>query len=1265
MRHAALRLALVLMLCFGLGLVPDANALTNGVALTPPMGYNSWYSRGPYISESFVKGLADEMATNGMRAAGYQYINLDDGWAGYRTADGTIVADTNKFPSGMKALADYVHSKGFKFGLYTTMGPVTCAGYPGSYGHEVQDANTYAAWGIDYVKYEGCSLPYTDTIAHAQQHAQRMGNALLNCGRPIFFNLSVQAFEAWMPGCVNSWRGTGDDLEYWDNFLHHLDVDAQTAAFAGPGHWSDPDALMIGHFWSTLIEDKTMFSMACIEAAPLLSQTSGTRDIAVLTNPEAIAVDQDPTGIQGLCVSSNGDFQVWCKPLGGSNSTIMAVALLNRGTNDGVITANWNDLGLPLGAATVRDLWAHVYAGNRTNSYTAIVPPHGVQFVKIVYGATVPLPPAGTNYLSDLPRLSDAEYFSAVQPDQSASSTPITLHGAIYGKGLGTAGSTSLSYFLGGAASRFQCSIGLDDAAGSPGASVDFKIFADGVEIYDSGPMTSQSIIQTIDLDVTGRNELTLVTTANNSVTNAYGDWAGARIIVPAAPIGLAVSYTGPAIGLTWDAPPGAVSYIIKRSTTPGGPYQTIGTSSTPSYSDTTAVAGTTYYYVVSALTSAGETVNSIAISTPVPAYWNNTVTGAPQSWNVNGNWTNTGVFPNQAGAEAVVNASIAANQTINLNQSITLGFLGVGSPNGVGSYTIAANGGALTFDNGAIPATLTQLSSSKGDILACPITLNNDLFINNNSSNQLTISGAVSGSGALTQNGPGPVLLSGSNSFAGGVNIARGTLITGNNSAGGKTTGGIVIAHGATLDLNGFNLGAAPITVSGLGVGGDGAIISSAALPQTNALQFVTLTGDTSFGGTARWDIRGSNNATASGTLSTAGMPYVLTKAGGNQVSIAAVNVDPALADIDIQQGQLSFEAATTSLGNPANTLTVEAGATLAFSQSTNSWNKVIVLNGDGAATTVFNNSGSNILTGPITVNGNCLFGVAAGALKINGPIVGPGSLSKTLGQTLFLYGTNTYAGDTIVAGGTLAIMNSAPIASGNIVIAADALLDVSGHTGGGMTLANGQQLSGNGAVKGDLILGNGATLAPGNSPGTLAFSNSLTLTSGSTCIMGINHSPAASDRLAVSAHLTYGGTLALVNLSTNALVSGDSFTLFNCATSSGAFASITPQTPGPGLLWDTTALSTSGTLRVATGTLPSFNNVKFQGNSIVATGAGGTVFTPNGIYYVLAAPDASLPIVQWTTVATNHFDSTGNFTFTNAINPNIPAIFFRIHLP
>jgi alpha-galactosidase len=370
-------------------LAPPVRAETNGVALVPPMGFNSWYSYNIGINESLIESIADQMATNGMLAAGYQYVNLDDGWAGYRDANNVMVANTNRFPSGMKALADYVHAKGLKFGLYTVGGTYTCAGYPGSAGYEVLDANTYASWGVDYVKFEGCDLPWYVLNPNEQTMSVRMEQALLNSGRPMVFSLSIGYVENWIPNYCNLPRGTGDLNGTWTNILLHIDTVAGMPFQGRPGMYNDPDVLDLrGEFSST--EEMSIFSMWCVLAAPLITPTVDPSVLYILTNAEAIAVDQDAAGIQGTCVASNNNTQVWCKPLGGTNTGNLAVVLFNRGDNATNITANWSDLGLASGAATVRDLWAHAGLGTFTNSYTANIPAHGVQMLKVAGSAIAP-----------------------------------------------------------------------------------------------------------------------------------------------------------------------------------------------------------------------------------------------------------------------------------------------------------------------------------------------------------------------------------------------------------------------------------------------------------------------------------------------------------------------------------------------------------------------------------------------------------------------------------------------------------------------------------------------------------------------------------------------------------------------------------------------------------------------------------------------------------------------------------------------------------
>ncbi len=379
-------------------LVPSftASALTNGLCLTPPMGWSSWDTFLYSVTETDVMQMADAMATNGMKAAGYQYINIDDGWPLYRDAAGVIVADTNSFPSGIKALADYVHSRGLKLGLYTDRGYYTCGGRPGSYSYETLDALTYASWGVDYVKEDAC-YPADD----AYSDYTRMSAALTSCGRPIAFSIANGPYAPWMAVAGNLWRTTGDLQGSFDSVLSNLDDNNNSAFAAGPGHWNDPDMMVVG-LGMTATEDQAHFSMWCIAAAPLIAGNNflnmSQTTLNTLTSPEVIAVDQDPAGVQGTLVRGvpgvGGNLEVWCKPLG-TDLTTKAVALFNRSSMDTNITVNWSDILLQPGNATVRDLWARTNLGTFVNSYSAVVPSHGVKLLKIIgTGIVVAVPPA-------------------------------------------------------------------------------------------------------------------------------------------------------------------------------------------------------------------------------------------------------------------------------------------------------------------------------------------------------------------------------------------------------------------------------------------------------------------------------------------------------------------------------------------------------------------------------------------------------------------------------------------------------------------------------------------------------------------------------------------------------------------------------------------------------------------------------------------------------------------------------------------------------
>ncbi|HTW47931.1 MAG TPA: alpha-galactosidase [Acidobacteriaceae bacterium] len=386
----------VLLVFLLLAMVPVAGrALDNGLARTPPMGWNSWNKfacKG--LNEQVIRETADTIASNGMKDAGYVYINLDDCWQSSRDANGNIVADAAKFPSGIKALADYVHSKGLKFGLYTDVGTKTCAGRPGSLGHEFQDAKQYAEWGVDYVKVDWCNtLPGQS----AEASYTLFRDALAASGRPIVFSICEWGSNKpwlWAGPVGNLWRATGDIQDCWDckrswggnGVTQILDLMNGLQTYSGPGHWNDPDMLEVGNGGMTTDEDRAHFSMWALFSAPLLvgndvaHMSDDTKSI--LLNRDVIAIDQDPLGVQGHRVKKDGDLEVWSKQLANGGR---AVVLLNRGTTPAPIKVDWTDIGYPgTIPATVRDLWSKQSFPDRRGSYTAQVNGHAAVMVTVM-----------------------------------------------------------------------------------------------------------------------------------------------------------------------------------------------------------------------------------------------------------------------------------------------------------------------------------------------------------------------------------------------------------------------------------------------------------------------------------------------------------------------------------------------------------------------------------------------------------------------------------------------------------------------------------------------------------------------------------------------------------------------------------------------------------------------------------------------------------------------------------------------------------------
>lgn len=355
------------------------------LARTPPMGWNSWNYFAEKVTDAIIRGQADAMVSKGMKAAGYVYVNIDDTWEGQRNAQG-IIQTNSKFPD-MKALADYVHSKGLKLGIYSSPGPKTCANYEGSYGHEEQDAQQYAAWGIDYLKYDWCSAERVYKPSDMQAAYKKMHDALRRTGRPIVYSLCQYGLQrVWSWGASvggNLWRTTGDIEPNYDRMALIGFGQNGLERFAGPGHWNDPDMLEVGNGKMNLDENRTHMSLWCLLAAPLLAGNDLTKTtpetLAILTNPEVIAVDQDPADIQGHRVWQEGPLEVWMKPLADGSK---AVGLFNRGESPMEVRVNFGDIGVS-GSATVRDLWAKKDLGSFQASYSAEVPTRGVVMIKV------------------------------------------------------------------------------------------------------------------------------------------------------------------------------------------------------------------------------------------------------------------------------------------------------------------------------------------------------------------------------------------------------------------------------------------------------------------------------------------------------------------------------------------------------------------------------------------------------------------------------------------------------------------------------------------------------------------------------------------------------------------------------------------------------------------------------------------------------------------------------------------------------------------
>jgi alpha-galactosidase len=401
MRHLAALSVAVLALCPFAMLAQkpvEKSAAPQLVAQTPPMGWNSWNFFAGRVTDQDIRNAADQLVSTGMKDAGYVYINIDDTWEGDRDASG-VLHTNSKFPD-MKALADYVHSRGLKLGIYSSPGPQTCARYAASLDHEQQDAQLYASWGVDYLKYDLCSFRTAVMSAQApdDKAAQmrlmiaaydKMDKALKATGRPIVYSLCQYGWDAvweWAPSVGgNLWRTTGDIQSNWQSIYSILNEQAGLAKYAGPGHWNDPDMLEVGNGKLTLAENRSHFSMWAMLAAPLLAGNDlphmSPEVSAILTNRDVIAIDQDRLGHEATHIYSDGEVDVWARHLSGG---AMAIAVLNAGSDrysTHPFHLNLEKLGLhsPLKG---KDLWTGKDM-TITNNMPLEIPSHDILLVRI------------------------------------------------------------------------------------------------------------------------------------------------------------------------------------------------------------------------------------------------------------------------------------------------------------------------------------------------------------------------------------------------------------------------------------------------------------------------------------------------------------------------------------------------------------------------------------------------------------------------------------------------------------------------------------------------------------------------------------------------------------------------------------------------------------------------------------------------------------------------------------------------------------------
>jgi alpha-galactosidase len=382
------KFVLLLILCLPASVLAQKFA---GLAPTPPMGWNSWNTFGVAVDEKLIKEMAEAMISSGMQKAGYNYIVIDDGWEAMdRDKQGNLIPDPKRFPSGMKALGDYLHSKGFKFGIHNCAGTKTCSGYPGGRGHEFEDARTYASWGVDYLKYDWCNHGTAD----GEETYKTMRDGLYAAGRPVVFSLCEWGNNKpwlWAQDVGHLWRTTGDITDCYEcqdvyalGWKYILKLQIGLEKYAGPDHWNDPDMLEVGSPKLSLAESRAHFSLWCILAAPLMAgndvRKMSPEIRAILTDKEVIAIDQDPLGKQGYQFMEHPGKQIWVKELSDGK---WAACFFNDSDEKVRVRVHWPHLSFLQGDYEIRDVWQAKNLGTTAKDFDGDIAPHDVILFKL------------------------------------------------------------------------------------------------------------------------------------------------------------------------------------------------------------------------------------------------------------------------------------------------------------------------------------------------------------------------------------------------------------------------------------------------------------------------------------------------------------------------------------------------------------------------------------------------------------------------------------------------------------------------------------------------------------------------------------------------------------------------------------------------------------------------------------------------------------------------------------------------------------------